>query len=330
MARLIKASDVPNEKRCHYRDRNGRRCKCPPIQSHTLQKEGPLRSISANGHVMKIGDELRVRLPEQQQDFVKVGLKKASAFPLFCRNHDSELFAPIEGGEFALDRRSILLLSIRSVAMEYYKKVRSSRIFAGLSSEEANVDPEIAKLMARGARRGAEDGEKRIKQLFSDLHRGPHGRFCYVAARLNDTIPFAVTGAFEPELSLAGEVLLTTDDALKGWNSLACFIGNVGGRAHLVFAGYQKYRRHNIIKFLRSLITEDNFPVDAARAGLMFVENAYISPEYLQKMTEKDQDMLRALSECGVSFEMRGLDDLRLEMPISLPVIEEIISANLG
>lgn len=105
-------------------------CLCPncqktAINSHLLQRNGILDNVAENGHLY----ELRMkgvyrRMNESETSELKsVGVRQALSFPLFCSEHDSSLFKPIEGKCIDFDDyHSQLLFSYRSLCSEIRKK----------------------------------------------------------------------------------------------------------------------------------------------------------------------------------------------------------------
>lgn len=104
-------------------------CMCPEcdkaaINSHLLQRNGILNHIAKNGHLYEIRQEDFFKWHKSEPMRIKkVGIMQAISFPLFCSEHDTNIFKPIEGDIVDFDDyRSQLLFSYRALCAELYKK----------------------------------------------------------------------------------------------------------------------------------------------------------------------------------------------------------------
>ena len=105
-------------------------CLCPncqktAINSHLLQRNGILDNVAENGHLYeaRIKKVYRRINEEEIVELKKVGIGQAISYPLFCSEHDSTLFKPIEGENADFDDYySQLLFSYRSLCSEIRKK----------------------------------------------------------------------------------------------------------------------------------------------------------------------------------------------------------------
>jgi SEC-C motif-containing protein len=94
-------------------------CKGKVIDSHTIQRKGPLeRIVDSTGHVMHFEADLN----DGGADATSIGWRKASVFPGYCSFHDSTLFEPIENGGFTGDHKQCVLHAFRNVCNEHYRK----------------------------------------------------------------------------------------------------------------------------------------------------------------------------------------------------------------
>jgi hypothetical protein len=96
---------------CVHPDAGKGTCSGRPTDAHTIQKEGGLRAIAENGHVIssKKGAFAIARndgeiIPERD------GISNASTFPGFCNTHDA-MFSPAEQKIVPLSREVAFLLS---------------------------------------------------------------------------------------------------------------------------------------------------------------------------------------------------------------------------
>lgn len=94
-------------------------CRGKIIDSHTIQRKGPLeRIVDETSHVMHFK-------PDSESGGLiadKTGWKKASIFPGYCSYHDSRLFEPIEKEKFTGEHWQNILHAFRNVCNELYRK----------------------------------------------------------------------------------------------------------------------------------------------------------------------------------------------------------------
>lgn len=91
-------------------------CKEKAIKSHVLQKNGILKEISEENHLIQLIPPDAFNLEKNGIiEFKKIGINEAYTFMGFCNKHDTELFRPIE------DKNEIDLHSIYHQALFSYR-----------------------------------------------------------------------------------------------------------------------------------------------------------------------------------------------------------------
>lgn len=94
-------------------------CKGDVIDSHTIQRRGPLeRIVDASGHVM----HFEKKLDSADLKASPIGWRRASVFPGYCAFHDSSLFSSIEKNGFHGEHHLCVLHAFRNACNEYYRK----------------------------------------------------------------------------------------------------------------------------------------------------------------------------------------------------------------
>ncbi len=105
--------------------KRGRQCLYPncgkrAVDSHTVQKRGPIGLLACCGHVIQLkADFARADLPVTKAELV--GVNAATTFPGFCPHHDQQVFKCIE--EDALDPENPqhkMILCYRIVARKHW------------------------------------------------------------------------------------------------------------------------------------------------------------------------------------------------------------------
>jgi len=155
------------------------------INSHLLQRNGILNTISEEGHLIEYGasDLLKWSQESKSLKFRKLGLKKIVSLPLFCGEHDTSIFKQIETEPLDLTMyRSQLLFSYRTLCSEVRKKERNKIFFERVlnaNSIKGEIPP-LAKIefetFLEGTKRGLKDFEK-YKTLFEEEIHNEKGTF---------------------------------------------------------------------------------------------------------------------------------------------------------
>lgn len=109
-------------------------CNGKVIDSHTIQRKGPLeRIVDATGHVMHFEANPR----DGNANEKSIGWRKASVFPGYCSFHDSSLFDPIENDAFTGEHNKCVLHAFRNVCNEHYRK---QALIESLEFQRTNLD----------------------------------------------------------------------------------------------------------------------------------------------------------------------------------------------
>jgi len=97
-------------------------CQSKAIGSHTVPKS-MLRRIAQEGHVYQCDKAFQDRLRNKDDSIWQlIGTNRASATPIFCAQHDSELFAPLEQQNFSGTPQQCFLLAYRAFCYELFAK----------------------------------------------------------------------------------------------------------------------------------------------------------------------------------------------------------------
>ena len=102
-------------------------CNSPSINSHILQKNGILSSISKDSHLW---EHQINQFKESKFYFKKTGIKDVFSFNCFCKLHDNLLFKKIENNDIDFtDYESLLLFTLRTIYNEKFRKEVSVRVY---------------------------------------------------------------------------------------------------------------------------------------------------------------------------------------------------------
>jgi hypothetical protein len=138
-------------------------CKSIAINSHLLQRNGILNSISENNHVVEIKstDTFKWDGKVPPLELKRVGLNNALSLSLFCADHDSAIFKKIETPPLDFCNYQMqLLLSYRVICAELRKKELNVELFTRLLNSETlygSLSENHIKTFLKGSQRGIED-----------------------------------------------------------------------------------------------------------------------------------------------------------------------------
>ncbi len=110
------------------------------INSHLLQKNGILNNIATNGHVIQLSNPSFFSIcsgKSQISEHKEIGVNQAFSLRLFCNNHDTSLFKPIEQTQIDFfDYQTGVLLSYRALCAEIRKKEVNVELFNWVQSQK--------------------------------------------------------------------------------------------------------------------------------------------------------------------------------------------------
>jgi hypothetical protein len=318
---VLKATFAATPKQCLFHDHSGRRCREEAIQSHSLQRSGPLASISESGHVIKIGSMLRAQPIENRSLFERVGLSNASVFPGFCATHDNTLFSELEGDRLEFSKRTGVLVSIRAISMELYKKLHmvelQNNIIAALEAKRKTEKIEFSEAIRAGALLAKRENLAKLKAMFRWYHKLPPDNFLVAFFRFERSAPFAATGAFEPEWDLRKRSTYLFNPMRTKWNTISFLCGNIQNEFHAIYAGLQMYGNHRIDRFLRQL-DDDRIGLSTIfTLALGFSENCFIQESWKNRLTSTEASSIARLQMSGVFEGIRdpSFIDISIELP---------------
>ena len=157
---------------CMHPSASPETCRGRVIDSHTIQRKGPLAKIvDTTNHVYHIETD------HKSFEFKSKSLswRKASVFPGYCSHHDTELFRELEAEAFEGTKKQCVLQSFRSVCSELYKK---RALVESLNHQKRTIDAgrdlhrqiEIQLSINRGIEGNTKSIEE-LEQLQATFHR---------------------------------------------------------------------------------------------------------------------------------------------------------------
>lgn len=152
-------------------------CENESINSHLIQQNGILNNISVNGHLieLKLSDAYKWSKDETPLAFKHVGIRQALSHKVFCNEHDTNIFKPIENNNKNFESYiAFLLFSYRAVCAEIRKKLivieQHNRII-NANTLVGKIDKETLQLVINGNNLGVTDLEELKKKLEKEIEK---------------------------------------------------------------------------------------------------------------------------------------------------------------
>jgi hypothetical protein len=150
-------------------------CEEIAINSHLIQRNGVLSNIVENGHLVEIKmvDAYKWNKKESPINFRIVGVKQALSHKVFCNEHDTTIFKPIEDDKKDFESYdSFLLFSYRAICAEIRKKmvaVEQHTRLINANTLDGKIDKEQLQLFVNGNELGVKDLNVMKKMLKDEL-----------------------------------------------------------------------------------------------------------------------------------------------------------------
>ena len=132
---LIRYEELTRSSTCLAQSFDATRCSCSgdTIGSHSIARQALLKKIAENGEVY-VWEQNPAKMyyrdtnsTDSRIELTKWGIKKASVFPGFCKNHDDLLFNRIDYPIVLFDKEVLLQMHYRAVSYEYIHKKTSTK-----------------------------------------------------------------------------------------------------------------------------------------------------------------------------------------------------------
>ncbi len=265
--------------------------------------------------------------------FERVGIGNASTFLGFCGEHDREVFAAIEThDDVSFGPDTSVVVGIRAIALEWYRKCvlaeLQQSIKAELGEQASHEKNQMIAWVEKGARQAIEHNLESIRRLFNAFHRKPLSNFYYLAVEFDARLPFACTGAFEPQWSLNREYLFRKDPMRVKWNQVSVLVGNMQGKGYAILCGSQRYKDHRIDLFLKSIGLDPRH-----LASTMFTiclghsENCFLRESWFDSLGQKELDQISRLIHSGVNEGINDPSPLETRIDIGVSGVNRIMKS---
>ncbi len=258
--------------------------------SHTIQKSGPLKKISEQGHV--IGPIRNWK--SQEMTMLPIGLQEASTFPGYCKEHE-RIFESFERTGIFLTERDITLQLYRTVCREtveiqyfndefmdnidVYIEYRNKKLLSILKNRNENIKWDeklhnciLKELTSRINNLELHDLYSHLNErkqfmgnyliplqngLINDIESGKHNEITVNLIRFMDELPvtLATVERIDFESSLSKEPLIAIFNVLPSEKYTYIFLASIKRQRHMLeLYGNSLYFPINCLNRVESMI----------------------------------------------------------------------------
>ncbi len=273
-------------------------CRGKVIDSHTIQRKGPLERITnKTNHVM----HFEANSTDGSVDIAPIGWRKASIFPGFCSYHDSTLFDPIEKGGFSGKHEHCVLHAFRNICNEYYRKnalIESLEFQRTCLDRGFNLDRQISTqnscIKSIAGQNKSVDEMRNIRNKFeAAIIQGNYDAFdskCYFFKGSLDVVSSSV---FQCEWDFLGNKLIDMWDLTIDADMLSHSIVDTEDGGAIVFVWLKGAKDANAV-----IDSFDNLPDDEKcdifiQYCFVNCENTFFSEQWWNSLSQKQQAIIK-------------------------------------
>lgn len=190
-------------------------CSSTISKAHTVQRKGGLTAIADLGHVLTVKPLMKDLIGNQGAHAPRsIGIRKASVFPGFCSNHDTEIFKSVEGKSIQLNTEDAFLFAYRAISYALFSKQWQLRLATILRDMDKGKSFEIQVFIQQflteyisGIELALKDLKKCHKIFNERLVSKKRDNFHYMAVKFDKIIPIVACDCFYPETDFQGNRL---------------------------------------------------------------------------------------------------------------------------
>lgn len=304
-------------------------CSGKIINSHTIQKSGPLKTIAKNGEFYSMkgaGD----RLVENMGKLIpqKKGISTVSVFPGFCAHHDNEFFSPIENGKFEITRENCFLLHYRNVCSELHAKKSmqfGEHILSIIDSGRGKFDQFLAQQQAADMNFGASMAEKELEASRDQLNAywiaKDFSSISFYFIEFENQLPFVGSFSATPKFSFAGDKIQDwSEEILKGVSFSSV---NFDGKSGFVISSTDQDLMDLLSSELEDFLI--GTPSNILRWSVSNAENLAFNIDWWDHLSDKRRKHILDLAMIGMP-----VDDIADEIELYLSAVEVLPKARLS
>lgn len=260
-----------NQGRClHFVDNT--RCD-QIINAHSIQKQGQLRLIAEDGHVLRFNADFSTLTKSSGRPAPKkIGINRVSTFLGFCETHDGLRFERIDRGPLTPNHEEVALYGYRSLCRSYFAKENAVTLMDSMSrNRHITADKaDLLRIMKSGHELGFEQLKRHKADYDQSLASDNFFDFSYVAFLSNSPMHLQLSGVLYPEFDFLAERLQDLSNPQENRGLIAFFTAPTKTGWAFCFAWHQS-SSEICVPFIRSLATIMYEKYELADALIKFV-----------------------------------------------------------
>lgn len=256
----------------------------------------------------------------------EIGIKDASVFLGFCRQHDRKLFSCIENEPFVGRPDQCLAVAYRTMSRELYGKDASAHLQETLREGDKGLNflgQLIFQKMLKGIDAGNEASRRELKATHDALTTA------LVDVRLDilssivfefaAPLPFMFAGAWSPFTDVHGRELQNGyADTLLEQICVASFAGDSSATICVSWRNIDEAPGHVIAEQLAAL-PDDQRASACLQFVMKHVENVFFNPDWFQALNKGQKEWLSKLAADGLDA-MGNAPSLLIDSHIDFPL----------
>lgn len=311
-----------NQGYCLHPNAGPGKCTASAINSHTIQMNGGISTISDKQHVYTF------KLVESMNNSVytpkNISMRKASTFLGFCTTHDSALFKCIETPPVSVGHVTAFYMSYRAISYEYHGKLRASAATPfmllqdrGKSFEAQAWLQNYVYISIQGYKTGLRI-HKQLKEEYDRAHlAADYNNFNYYAIEFERASPIVACGAFCPEFDINNKPLQIMARGKHNFQIITFNFLNLNGKSYAVF-GWMDDRYGVARDYIESI---KSHPVNSLmdllfKISFQNLENTYMSPTWWDGLSKGHQQAICDLFRTGIGTNPKTAGSLHTPIPL--------------
>jgi hypothetical protein len=252
-------------------------CAGKVIDSHTIQRKGPLKRIVDGKNCVCHFEPSR----ESPDPIVtEIGWRNASTFPGYCAKHDSDLFSVLEQRPFCGTNEQCVLQSFRSLCNELYRKralIESLTFQRDRIDRGCDIDRQINLQLSithniEGQQKSVEENLNLWRSYETAIRNGEFDQFSSKCYFFNGDLCLTSSAAVQAEFDFNGERLVDMWDLSVDAQILSHSILTSEGQGCIVFT----WRSED--KSAERMVSTFDHILDRDRADI-FVQYCFLTAE---------------------------------------------------
>lgn len=327
--------DKFSQRVCSAPDFMHHECASKIVKAHTVPKSMSLKAIAVDGHVLglKMGLENFHKNDGKLQP-ESIGINNASTFSGFCQKHDDYLFSCLEKYDFCRSDQQCFMLAYRSFSREYYTKAAlvdmhevNASLDRGRAIETQVSIQEQAFIMDIGASLGHRDNLFHKEKFDKCIELNDYKDIQAVIFEYKEPFPIQSSGSVNPDFDFYNRKIqdLSDFESIPDILSVTSFYD--GRKSYIVFS-WLDYCEKSCKRLANSLLSKPESELSAFLAQYIFsnFENFFLSPEWWDRLSAKDKEIIVDISHDNVSMEVdpHGRSISKRLLECTLPSVESI------